>query len=70
MAKIIQTDEIEAIDLKHLRSKDILYLDEEIDSTLTGKRSNGGFLKVLLEWKNGVLGLIESIKTSKPENRR
>lgn len=70
MAKITPTGEHEAIDLKRLHSRDILYLDDEIDTTLTGKHPNGGFAKICLEVKNGIVGLIEFIKTSKPENRR
>lgn len=69
MAKLIRTDELEAITLKHLHSRDLLYLDDEIDTTLTGLHPNGGFARICLEVKNGVLGLIEIIKTSKPENR-
>jgi hypothetical protein len=69
MAKIIRTGEVEAITLKHLHSRDILYLDDEIDTTLTGKHPNGGFARICMEVKNGILGLIEFIKTSKPENR-
>lgn len=70
MAKIIPTGEIEAIDLKRLHTKDILYLDDEIDTTVAGPRPNGGFARICLEVKNGIVGLIEFIKTSKPENRR
>jgi hypothetical protein len=69
MAKLIRTDELEAIDLKHLHSKDILYLDDEIHDTVAGAHPNGGFAKICLEIKNGLMGLIEFIKTSKPENR-
>ena len=69
MARIIPTGELPAIDLKHLHSREILYLDDEIDTTLTGKHPNGGFAKICMEVKSGILGLIEFIKTSKPENR-
>lgn len=69
MAKLTPTGELEAIDLKRLHSKDILYLDDEIDATLTGTHPNGGFAKICLEVKQGILGLIEFIKTTKPENR-
>jgi hypothetical protein len=69
MAKIIPTGEMVAIDLKHLHTSEILYLDDEVDTTVSGKHPNGGFAEALLEWKNGILGLIKFIKTSKPENR-
>jgi hypothetical protein len=79
MALLIPTSELPAIELplppgavplKHLHTREILYLDDEIDTTMTGKHPNGGFARICLEVKNGVLGLIEFIKTSKPENRQ
>lgn len=70
MAQLIPTGEMKAIDLKYLHSKDILYLDDEIDTTVTGPHPNGGFARICLEVKSGLLGLIEFIKTSKPENRQ
>lgn len=69
MARLIRTGEFEAVDLKHLHSADILYLDDEIDATVTGPHPNGGFAEIFMEVKKGLLGLIRFIKTSKPENR-
>jgi hypothetical protein len=69
MAQIIPTGKIEAIPLKHLHAKDLLYLDDEIDETLAGKHPNGGFAEIFIELKNGLLGLVKFIKTTKPENR-
>lgn len=43
MAKLIRTGEMVAIDLKHLHSADLLYLDDEIEATMTGCHSNGTF---------------------------
>ena len=70
MAKLTPTGEFEAIDLKHLHSKDLLYLDDEIDATVTGRHPNGGFAEIFIELKQGLLGLIKFIKTTKPENRQ
>lgn len=69
MTQIIPTGEHKAINLKHLHSRDILYLDDEISTTLTGRHPNGGFARIRIEVRNGILGLIEFIKTSKSENR-
>lgn len=69
MARLIRTGEFEAIDLKHLHSRDLLYLDDEIDATMCGRHPNGGFAEIFIELKQGLLGLIKFIKTSKPENR-
>lgn len=69
MAKITPTGELEAIDLKHLHSRDLLYLDDEIDATLTGQHPNGGFAEIFLEVKQGILGLIKIVKTMRLENR-
>lgn len=70
MAKLIRTGEFETIDLKHLHSADLLYLDDEIHATVSGCHSNGGFAEIFLEIKHGLLGLVKFIKTSKPENRQ
>lgn len=70
MAQIIRTGEMKAIDLKHLHSSDLLYLDEEIDESLSGRTSNGGFADIILDLRRGVIGLIKFVKTSKPEGRR
>jgi hypothetical protein len=70
MAKLIRTGELEAIDLKHLHSYDILYIDEEIEETLAGKTSNGGFADIFLDLRAGIVGLIEFIKTTKAEQRK
>lgn len=71
MAKILPTDvNLPAIDLKHFHSRDILYLDDEIDATVTGTRSNGGFAEIFLEVKHGLIGIIKFLKTSRPENRQ
>lgn len=64
MARLIRTGEIEAIDLKHLHSSDILYLDDEIHATVTGKLQNGGFAEICIEVKRGVVHLIKTITTS------
>lgn len=70
MAQLIRTGEFIAIDLKHVHSADILYLDEEIDESLTGKTSNGGFAEIILDLRAGIIGLIKFIKTSKSEQRK
>lgn len=70
MAQLIRTGEFAAIDLKHVHSADILYLDEEIDETLSGKTSNGGFAEIILDLRAGIIGLIKFIKTSKSEHRK
>ena len=70
MAKLIQTGEFEAVDLKRLHSADLLYLDDEIDATLTGRHSNGGFAEICLELRRGVIELIKFVKTSKRDQRK
>jgi hypothetical protein len=70
MAKLIRTGEMEAIDLKHLHSYDLLYIDEEIEETLTGKTSNGGFADIFLDLRSGIVGLIQFIKTTKCDQRK
>lgn len=70
MAKLVPTDaNLPAIDLKHFHFRDIQYLDDEIDATMTGCHPNGGFAEIFLEVKHGLIGLIKFLKTSRPENR-
>lgn len=70
MAKLIQTGEMEAINLKHLRSADLLYLDDEIDRTITGQTGNGGFADIFIDLRRGIIELIRFTITSKYDQRR
>ena len=72
MALLIQTGEMEAIPphvlqnatrLKHLRSADLLYLDNMIEKT-TGPDGNGGFAKALLDIRRATVHFIEFTITS------
>lgn len=69
MAQLIRTGEVEAIDLKHLHSADVLYLDDEIHATVTGNLQNGGFAEICLDIRHGIVHLIKVITTSM-RNRR
>ena len=67
---IIPTGEIQAVVLRNLHARDILYLDRMLEGTKGGPYPNGGFARFLLEFKRGVCDVIEMITTSKPENRK
>lgn len=54
--KIIPTGEMEAIQLDHIHSAEVLYLERTVGRV---KAENGGFATVLIEWKRGLVSLIE-----------
>lgn len=65
MARLIKTGEMEAIDLKYIHSSEILYLDQKVSQVQT----EGGFGKILLEIKHGLIHLAECT-TSQIFNRK
>jgi hypothetical protein len=56
MAKLTPTGEFEAITLEHLHSAEILYLERKVGQA---KAENGGFGKIFIELKRGLVHLAE-----------
>jgi hypothetical protein len=56
MAKLTRTGEMEAIQLENVHSDEILYLERTVGRI---KAENGGFGKVFIELKRGLIFLVE-----------
>lgn len=65
MAKLVPTGEHPAIQLEHVHTQEILYLERTLERV---KKENGGFGKLFIELKRGMVFLIEST-TSQIFNR-